>query len=124
MGRKRETSSPRTMAEMEETAMQALDAIEDVEFDPYEGLSRENFHKAVKDPKVVERLSPTLVTVEIVVGGKLKSRKGINVPELQIACSALTVKDREDAEYLLDARVHGGVDYIALSFAQCARGRG
>ena len=30
----------------------------------------------------------------------------------------------KDAEYLLDARVHGGVDYIALSFAQCARGRG
>jgi len=65
---------------------------------------------------VKERLSPSAVTVEVVVGGKLKSRKGINVPELQIDCSALTVKDREDASYLLSM----GVDYIALSFAQKA----
>jgi hypothetical protein len=43
------------------------------------------------------------------------------VPELQIPCSALTIKDREDAEYLLDATIHGGIDYIALSFAQCAQ---
>ena len=66
--------------------------------------------------KVAQRISETLVTVEVVVGGKLKSRKGINVPELQIDCSALTVKDREDAAYLLTQ----GVDYIALSFAQKA----
>lgn len=51
------------------------------------------------------------------IGGKLKSRKGINVPQLQIDCSALTVKDREDAAYLLSM----GVDYIALSFAQKAQ---
>ena len=38
------------------------------------------------------------------------------MPELQIDCSALTVKDREDASYLLSM----GVDYIALSFAQKA----
>ena len=48
--------------------------------------------------------------------GGLKSRKGINVPELQIDCSALTAKDREDAAYLCGM----GVDYIALSFAQKA----
>jgi len=66
--------------------------------------------------RMKERKSPTLVTVEVVVGGGLKSRKGINVPELQIDCSALTVKDREDAKFLLGV----GVDYIALSFAQKA----
>jgi len=64
--------------------------------------------------RVVERLNESLVTCEVVVGGYLKSRKGINVPELQIDCSALTVKDREDAAYLFSM----GVDYIALSFAQ------
>eukprot|EP00962_Isochrysis_galbana_P047848 scaffold19757_cov113-Isochrysis_galbana.AAC.1 len=53
-------------------------------------------------------------TVTVTIGGQLKSRKGINVPELQIDCSALTVKDREDAAYLCGV----GVDYIALSFAQ------
>ena len=65
---------------------------------------------------VKQRVSPSCVLVEVVVGGGLKSRKGINVPELQIDCSALTVKDREDAAYLLSM----GVDYIALSFAQTA----
>lgn len=65
---------------------------------------------------VIERLSETMVKCEVVVGGKLKSRKGINVPQLQIDCSALTVKDREDCTYLLSM----GVDYIALSFAQKA----
>ena len=82
------------------------------------------FDDGLMEVKMLERISETEVTCQVVEGGNLKSRKGINVPELQIACSALTVKDREDAEYLLDARVHGGVDYIALSFAQCARGRG
>ena len=42
-------------------------------------------------------LSEAEVIVQVVNGGALKSRKGINVPELQIDCSALTVKDREDA---------------------------
>jgi len=68
--------------------------------------------------RVKERLNLETVLVEVIVGGGLKSRKGINVPELQIDCSALTVKDREDAQYLLT--VPGGVDYIALSFAQKA----
>jgi len=66
--------------------------------------------------RVTQRLSDVTVLAEVVVGGSLKSRKGINVPELQIDCSALTVKDREDAAYLLSM----GVDYIALSFAQKA----
>jgi len=66
--------------------------------------------------RVVSRQSESTVLAEVLVGGNLKSRKGINVPELQIDCSALTVKDREDAVYLLSM----GVDYIALSFAQKA----
>ena len=64
--------------------------------------------------KVTERTSDDAVKAEVIVGGGLKSRKGINVPELQIDCSALTAKDREDAAYLCGM----GVDYIALSFAQ------
>lgn len=79
------------------------------------------FDDGLMEVKMLERISESEVTCTVVEGGNLKSRKGINVPELQIACSALTVKDREDAAYLLDASVHGGVDYIALSFAQCAQ---
>jgi pyruvate kinase len=66
--------------------------------------------------KVVSIASEAEATIEVVVAGKLKSRKGINVPQLQIDCSALTAKDVEDAKYMLSV----GVDYIALSFAQKA----
>lgn len=66
--------------------------------------------------EVLKCVSENEVTCKVLIGGKLKSRKGINVPELQIDCSALTKKDREDAKFLLN--VQGGVDYIALSFAQ------
>ena len=79
------------------------------------------FDDGLMEVKMLSRISETEVTCAVVEGGNLKSRKGINVPELQIDCSALTIKDREDAEYLLDVSVHGGVDYIALSFAQCAQ---
>ena len=79
------------------------------------------FDDGLMEVKMVSRISETEVTCTVIEGGNLKSRKGINVPELQIDCSALTIKDREDAEYLLDVKVHGGVDYIALSFAQCAQ---
>lgn len=72
------------------------------------------FDDGLMEVKVLERKSNDAVIAEVLIGGKLKSRKGINVPELQIDCSALTVKDKEDAEYLLTM----GVDYIALSFAQ------
>lgn len=60
--------------------------------------------------------SESEATCTVVVPGKLKSRKGINVPELQIDCSALTAKDREDAAYLV--HIEPPIDYIALSFAQ------
>uniref|UniRef100_A0A7S0ENP3 Pyruvate kinase n=1 Tax=Phaeocystis antarctica TaxID=33657 RepID=A0A7S0ENP3_9EUKA len=79
------------------------------------------FDDGLMEVKMLSRISETEVTCAVIEGGTLKSRKGINVPELQIDCSALTIKDREDAEYLLDVNVHGGVDYIALSFAQCAQ---
>merc|ERR1719446_1597801 len=64
--------------------------------------------------RVLDRVNADEGSCQVIIGGKLKSRKGINVPQLQIDCSALTVKDRDDAAYLLGM----GVDYIALSFAQ------
>jgi len=74
------------------------------------------FDDGLMEVKVLARTSDDSVSAEVLIGGNLKSRKGINVPELQIDCSALTVKDSEDAEYLLGMLQPG--DYIALSFAQ------
>jgi pyruvate kinase len=53
---------------------------------------------------------------EVVVGGEVSDNKGVNVPDTQLALSALTDKDREDLVYGLEL----GVDWVALSFVQKA----
>merc|ERR1711881_76503 len=65
---------------------------------------------------VVEKVSDTELKVKIVRGGKLKARKGVNVPVLEFDCAALTEKDIEDAEYLL--KLDPPCEYICVSFAQ------
>jgi len=51
---------------------------------------------------------------EIVTGGPLSDRKGVNVPGAVLPLTALTPKDRTDLQTALDL----GVDWIALSFVQ------
>ncbi len=65
---------------------------------------------------VTERVSDTEVKAEVMVGGKIKARQGVNVPELEIECPALTTKDVEDAEYMLG--IEPPIDFIAVSFVQ------
>jgi len=56
------------------------------------------------------------VTCEVVYGGLLKSRKGINLPDTIVSEPSLTKKDREDLEFGLK----NDVDWIALSFVRNA----
>merc|ERR1719409_2279384 len=65
---------------------------------------------------VVEKLSDTELKVKVIRGGKLKARKGVNVPDVEIDCPALTIKDIEDAEFLL--QLDPPCEYICVSFAQ------
>jgi pyruvate kinase len=69
--------------------------------------------------KVVEKISDTELKVEVIRGGKLKARKGVNVPDVEIDCAALTEKDIEDAEFLL--QLDPPCEYICVSFAQKAQ---
>lgn len=55
-------------------------------------------------------------TFEVVRGGLLKSRKGINLPEVDVSVPSLTEKDLEDLEFALDI----GAEYISLSFVRRA----
>lgn len=48
------------------------------------------------------------------VGGDIKDRKGVNMPDTLLPLSAMTAKDRAD----LDKALEMGVDWIALSFVQ------
>jgi pyruvate kinase len=51
---------------------------------------------------------------EVINGGALTSKKGVNVPDVILPVSALTEKDEKDLYFALDL----GVDWIALSFVQ------
>merc|ERR1719440_526875 len=66
--------------------------------------------------EVIEKLSDTELKVKVTQGGKLKARKGVNVPDIEIDCAALTTKDIEDAEFLL--KLDPPCEYICVSFAQ------
>lgn len=51
---------------------------------------------------------------EVIAGGRISNRKGVNVPGVVLPLSPLTDKDRRDMQFALDQ----GVDWIALSFVQ------
>jgi len=55
-----------------------------------------------------------VVHTEVVVGGTLKTRKGMNLPDSTVSIPALTDKDKRDLEGGLEL----GIDYVALSFVQ------
>lgn len=54
------------------------------------------------------------VQVEVVMGGILSSKKGLNLPDTKISLPALTEKDLEDLDFVIDQQV----DWIALSFVR------
>ena len=63
--------------------------------------------------RVVHKRDDHLET-EILVGGPLSDRKGVNVPDVALPIPALTPKDRADLDFVLPL----GIEYIGLSFVQ------
>ncbi|MBK1657044.1 pyruvate kinase [Paracraurococcus ruber] len=62
----------------------------------------------------VTRVRGDHLETEVVVGGALSDRKGVNVPDVALPIPALTEKDREDLDFVLEK----GIEYIGLSFVQ------
>lgn len=62
----------------------------------------------------VERVEGTEVQCVVVHGGRLKDKKGMNLPGVALSTPALTQRDRQDARFLLAE----GVDWLALSFVR------
>jgi pyruvate kinase len=54
------------------------------------------------------------ILTRVEVGGRLSDRKGVSLPDTTVPFSALTEEDRSD----LDAALHTGIDWVALSFIQ------
>lgn len=63
--------------------------------------------------QVTSKQSDAVIT-EVIAGGELSDRKGVNVPEAVLQLSPLTDKDRRDLAFGLQL----GVDWVALSFVQ------
>lgn len=66
--------------------------------------------------KVLDKTDREVIT-EVVVGGLLKSQKGLNLPGVNMSVPSLSEKDIEDAHFGLDNEV----DMIALSFVRTAK---
>lgn len=59
---------------------------------------------------------PQRAVAMVDVAGTISNRKGVSLPDTEIAVSSMTEKDRAD----LDAGLNEGVDWVAVSFVQRA----
>ncbi len=67
--------------------------------------------------EVVSTNAKDEVVTQVIFGGKLSSRKGVNLPNTRISLPSLTEKDRKDLNFAL---LHE-VDWIGLSFVRSVR---
>ena len=89
----------------------------------YEGLSEDAsegnqilIDDGLLELKIIKNDSG-VIKARVVVGGMLKSRKGVNLPDVDISMSSITEKDIEDLEFGLKV----GVDFVAMSFVRSGR---
>jgi pyruvate kinase len=74
-------------------------------------------HLLIDDGRVRVRVTSPgseSIDAEVVAGGAISDRKGVNLPGTVLDLSPLTVKDRKDLSFGLEL----GVDWVALSFVQ------
>ncbi|QEC52028.1 pyruvate kinase [Anseongella ginsenosidimutans] len=66
--------------------------------------------------RIIETNKADTVLAQVVHGGVLSSRKGVNLPNTQISCPSLTEKDLADLDFVLSQEV----EWIGLSFVRKA----
>lgn len=62
----------------------------------------------------VEKLSPEKIICQVIVGGELGERKGLNAPDANLSVSTLTDKDVNDISW----GAEHGVNFVAVSFVR------
>ncbi len=64
--------------------------------------------------RVLEILGDREILCEVVTGGLLHSRKGLNLPGTMLSLPSITEKDWADLDFMIDH----GIDWVALSFVR------
>jgi pyruvate kinase len=64
----------------------------------------------------VEAIAGDAVECQVIEGGPLKNRKGVNLPSLNLRLPSLTAKDQQDLQF----GIAQGVDWVSLSFVRRA----
>ncbi len=88
----------------------------------YKNLAKDTTpgNKILMDDGLLElkivKIKEQQVIAQVVVGGTLKSRKGVNLPSVNISIPSLTPKDVEDLEFA----VEHNTDFVAMSFVRSA----
>ena len=92
-------------------------------------LSYPNFHSDVKigniimiddgklEVKVISIEKNNNVIVEVILGGVLSSKKGLNLPDTKITLPALTEKDLIDLAFIIEQEL----EWVALSFVRSVK---
>ena len=65
----------------------------------------------------IEKVTDTDITCEVLNSGKIKTKKGVNVPGVHLSMPYLSQKDREDIIF----GIQNGFDFIAASFVRTAQ---
>lgn len=65
----------------------------------------------------VKAINKTKLKAEVVSGGILKEKKGINIPDAKLQFEALTEKDKKDIQFT----IKHNVEYVAQSFVNRAK---
>jgi pyruvate kinase len=64
--------------------------------------------------RVLETNGKDLLKAKVINGGKISSKKGVNLPDTRTRVPAITEKDRRDLEFAME----NGANWIALSFVR------
>lgn len=91
-----------------------------IKYDRFAVDVKPNEQVLIDDGKIVLRIMETnsddIVKAEVISGGYLYSKKGVNLPNTKVSIPSLTEKDLTDLEFLLQEEV----EWIGLSFVRSA----
>jgi pyruvate kinase len=70
-----------------------------------------------KQKFIVEKIDGSEITCKILVGGKIRGRRGVNLPGAYLSVSAITEKDKLDIDFAISKKA----EFLGVSFVRTAK---